>query len=84
MIAAVTLGVPCIVNESPAYEALARAAGLDWAIVRDAVELREAWTRLQDATERKRYLDAVQPYVWDLYRPEVIARRFVEICEGLA
>jgi hypothetical protein len=84
MIAAVTLGVPCIVNESPAYEALARAVGLDWAIVRNPAELREAWNRLQDERERKQYLDAIQPYVWGLYRPEVIARRFVEICEGLA
>lgn len=83
MIAAVTLGVPCIVNESPAYEALARAVGLDWAIVRDARELRGVWGRLQDAAERKRYLDAIQPLVWELYRPETIARRFIEIAEAL-
>lgn len=84
MIAAVTLGVPCIVNESPAYEALARSVGLDWAIVRNPLELRGAWERLQYPTERSRYLADIQPYVWDTYRPEVIARRFVEICEGLA
>lgn len=84
MIAAVTLGVPCIVNESLASEALARLAGLDWAIVRNPVELQAAWKRLQDEGERKRYLDAIQPIVWDLYRPEVIARRFMEVCEGLA
>lgn len=83
MIAAVTLGVPCIINESPAYEALARAVGLEWAIVRDARELREAWTRLQDSEERRAYLAAIQPHVWDLYRPETIARRFMEIVEGL-
>lgn len=84
MVAAVTLGVPVIVHESPAYEELARAVGLDWCIVQSVAELREVWLRLQDRAEREKYLAAIQPYVWERYRPSVIARRFVEVCEGLA
>lgn len=83
MIAAITMGVPCIVHDSPAYEQLARVAGLNDFIVKTAGELRAAWRRLQDTTERERYLDAIQPIVWSLYRPERIARRFADVCNSL-
>lgn len=84
MVAAVALGVPCIVNESPAYEELARAVGIDWAIVRTPEELHAAYVRLQDPRERKDYLAAIQPYVLEHYHADAVARRFMQIVEGLA
>lgn len=83
MIAAVTLGIPCIVSESPAYEALARACGLDWCVVRTAEELQAAYQRLSDPVERGKYLAAIQPFVWENYRADAIAAVFIQIVRSL-
>lgn len=83
MVAAVALGVPCIVNESPAYETLARDVGLGWCIVSTPEELKAAYERLQFPEERSAYLKAIQPYVWEHYHVDSVARRFMEIVRSI-
>lgn len=82
--AAVTLGVPVIIGRgSPSYEALAHEAGLDWAIVSTPEELAAVWYRLQFADVRADYLKRIQPLVWERYRVEVVADRFLEIVRSV-
>ena len=79
MVAAITLGVPCIVADSISYRKLAQRCGLDWCYVRGADELLAAWQRLQDDREVEAYLAAAQPVIWENYRAEVVAARLLEI-----
>ena len=75
MTAAVTFGVPCIVNGSSAYAELAKECGLSYSVVSEPGDLLDAYRRLTDPAERDRYLTASQFLVWERYRPRAVARR---------
>lgn len=86
MVAAITLGVPVIVGSgSPSYEALARACGLERFVCEDAADVKACAYLLREfGGERERYLAAAQPYIWEHYRSEVVARKAVEIYRAAA
>ena len=79
MCAAVTLGVPCIVNDSSAYAELANACGIAWSVVSGPEELLGAYERLADPAERYQYLAASQPYVWETWNARAVARRLLDV-----
>jgi len=81
MCAAITLGVPCIVNGSSAYSALADSCGLSWSVASGPEELLGAYERLADPAERHDYLAASQPLVWETWNARAVARRLLEVLE---
>ncbi|NUB46518.1 glycosyltransferase [Fertoebacter nigrum] len=70
LITAIANGVPVIVTSAPSCEALLRAGGMDYAIVRDKAGLDRAMTALSAPAERQRYLQKMQG---------VIERRFGDV-----
>jgi hypothetical protein len=74
LIAAVTLGVPCIVGHSLAYEELLRECDLSEFIMHHPADVRGALQDLGTQAGRQAYLDKIQPLVWQRYRAEVVAR----------
>ena len=81
MTAAITFGVPCIVSNSRAYAELARACGLEWAVVSTQRQVIEVYDRLQDRAERVAYLAAAQPYIWQNYSAQTVAGRLLATLE---
>ena len=83
-VAAIALGVPVIVGAgSPAYERLMRACGLPEYIVHSPEEALRMWALLEHPAERAEYLAKAQPYVWEHYNAEAVAKRFMEIVEAV-
>ncbi len=83
-IAAITHGLPVVGEASEAYRELLEGAGVGWAYAHDQAEALAACdVLLRDDGERKRYLDKVQPYVWDRFHPAVIAQQWVKTVEAL-
>ena len=70
LITAIANGVPVIVTMAPSCEALLRAGGMDYAIVRDKAGLDRALAALSNPAERLRYLQKMQG---------VIDRRFGDV-----
>lgn len=83
MVAAITLGLPCIVSGSSSYAALAERCGVGWCVVSNEQQLREAWARLQDVKERQAYLDAAQPLIWKEYHASRVAAKLVNVLESI-
>jgi hypothetical protein len=82
MIAAINLGVPCIVGFSREYEALARTMGLEWSIAESEAGVVELYRRLTSEPARSAYLAAAQPYVWDQFSPAASAARLLDAIRG--
>ncbi|MCC5973036.1 MAG: glycosyltransferase [Rubellimicrobium sp.] len=76
LVTAVMNGLPAVVASSPACAALLRAGGMGWAVVRDAGELEAAVARLRDATERARYLAAMQALIEADFGDAAIRNRY--------
>lgn len=76
LVTAVMNGLPAVVASSPACAALLRAGGMGWAVVRDVEELDAAVARLQDTTERARYLAAMQALVEAQFGDAAIRNRY--------
>jgi hypothetical protein len=79
MIASITWGVPAVVSRTPEYERTAREIGIEYAVFSDESDLSNVIERLRPAEARNQYLETAQPAIWDLYSPEVIADKYIEI-----
>jgi hypothetical protein len=75
MITAITYGLPCIVSNSIEYEKLAKQFNLDYSIVNNEEELKNALNYLNFYENRKKYLKNIQPYIWEKYHPETVAKK---------
>ena len=82
MIASITWGVPAVVSRTPEYERTAREIGVEYAVFSDESDLCNVIERLRPAEARNQYLETAQPVIWDLYSPEVIADKYIEIARA--
>ena len=83
-LAAITHGLPVVAEGSEAYRELLEDAGVGWAYAHDENEaLGAVEVLLRDKDERQRYLNKVQPYVWERWHPMVVAKQWVGMVEGL-
>lgn len=76
LVTAVANGVPAIVSGAPSCERILRAAGMDFAIVKDEAGLAAAIARLDVPNERARYLAEVQKAVKARFGDAVLAARY--------
>ena len=84
LIAAITLGVPCIVGQgSPSYEELLEECGLSRFVVRTAADVRDSLRELSAVEGRQAYLDKIQDLVWHRYHVSAIAKQAMEIYKGV-
>ena len=80
MIASITWGVPALVSNTPDYSLTARSAGVPEAVFASTSELVEKIEFFRSVESRKKYLENAQKVIWDLYSPNTIVNRLLEIC----
>lgn len=79
MLVALACGLPCIVNESASYEALANQFGLGKFIINDPTQLNEAIQYLNNKENRQTYLKDIQSYVVDEYSSKKITKKLLDL-----
>ena len=81
MIASIALGVPALVSFTPEYTRTARAAGVGESLFTDPSGLPALCERYRSAEARYDYLATAQPYVWEHFSPQAVARHFLEVLQ---
>ena len=82
-ITSITWGVPAVVSRTPQYVKTAIEAKIEDAVFSNGKELLKAVQRLGSSAERQKYLRIAQPAIWNIYSPETITDRFLEIIRGI-
>jgi hypothetical protein len=79
LIAAVTLGVPCVVWDSNSYSTVLHEFGLARYVVRSTEELIAAVSQLCDLRATHEYLDHAQTAIWERFNRRTVTNRFLSL-----
>lgn len=84
MVAAMCMGVPCLVNSGCCYENLALEVGYEVSVVHDLADIYSIHQYLNNSTHvRNNLMPRVQQRIWGIYNPTRVARKFIAAIRNL-